>query len=163
MQTDCPLSTVLLGVIQCATVQEVSDMEKDVHRRFAEFRTHGEWFKGVPQITAYIQEHFDKALGEQILCEDKEHLQKKDRGRLREYIRKRRQEDAGFRKREQEYRKERYQNDPEYREKQRTHAQERYQNDPEYRKREQKRIREYLRVSRAKKRAGQIDRQLTLF
>lgn len=31
--------------------------EIELHRRFAEHRSHGEWFRPAPELTAFIQEH----------------------------------------------------------------------------------------------------------
>lgn len=50
IQTVCPVPLAKLGVIPGATA------ERDLHRRFAHLREHGEWFRPEPDLLAFIAE-----------------------------------------------------------------------------------------------------------
>lgn len=51
LQTLSPVPLVLLGVVE---TDKFGALEKDLHRRFAEHRAHGEWFHACEPIRAYI-------------------------------------------------------------------------------------------------------------
>ena len=53
LQTGCPLPLDLLGVIK----KGGRTLEAKLHKRFAEQRTHGEWFLVCPDILEYIETH----------------------------------------------------------------------------------------------------------
>ena len=149
------------GVIVCENGRDVRKVELSHHKQFKAYRTSGEWFKLVDEISEYIQEFTDTESGKKFVKEGKEHRRESIREHGREYrkdpeVRKRRQEyhreyrnDPEYREREQEYRKDpevrkhkqeyyrEYNQRPENRERQQKRCRERYQNDPEYRERKQ--------------------------
>ena len=49
LQTSSPLPLRILGVVP-------KDIEDDCHVALAEWRVHGEWFKPVPEVLAFIDE-----------------------------------------------------------------------------------------------------------
>jgi hypothetical protein len=51
LRTSSPVELEFLGLVAGAYVEE-----RTLHQRFAEFRTHGEWFKAAPAILAFIEE-----------------------------------------------------------------------------------------------------------
>ena len=91
IQNGCPDPIKLLGIIQGNDASEVNTLETELHQRFKEFQTSGEWFKLVPEISAFIEDFAEP--GEDILDEDH---------RLH-----------------RAHHNERYRNDPEYRERRR--------------------------------------------
>jgi hypothetical protein len=60
VQVGCPTPITLIGTIPGTPV-----VEKNLHRLFYKHRHHGEWFRLVPEIEAYIAEHGSKTDGEQ--------------------------------------------------------------------------------------------------
>jgi hypothetical protein len=50
----CPVPLRLLGAVE---TDKFGTLEKELHKRFAEHRDRGEWFKAVPEIVAFITEH----------------------------------------------------------------------------------------------------------
>ena len=133
IQTGCPDPIKLLGVIQCQDKIEMNSIEKDLHQRFQQYQTIGEWFRLVPEILNVIQESTES--GQDILesdyrafC-DRNAKQFKDRNR--QYYR----DNEEYRERNKQRGRERFKNDPEYRKRQNQSRRERYHSDPEYRRR----------------------------
>ena len=87
IQNGCPDPIKLLGIIRGNNASEVNTLETELHQRFKEFQTSGEWFKIVPEISAFI-ENFAES-GEDILDE----ARSLHRGYNREYHNERYQND----------------------------------------------------------------------
>ena len=160
IQTGCPEPIKLLGIIQCIDEGEMKRREIEIHRQFKEFQTSGEWFRLVPEISAYIEDFTES--GEDILDEACHFRREYHRDYNRKYARERyqnnpevreRQRENGLKWREnnREYNRERkrewyinnkeraderrceYRQLPEVKERERKYARERYQNNPEVR------------------------------
>ena len=180
IQTGCPDPIKLLGVILCRDKEDMEKCEMDLHKRFKEHNTVGEWFRIAPEISDYIQKSAES--GQDILKKGREQRREQRREQQREQRktpeykerrRKRRQRPEVKKRRQEENRK--YRERPEYREQKREYlrkyrerpevkerSQGRYQNDPEYRESQRK----YQRERRAcKKREALLEhgQQLSLF
>lgn len=53
LQTGSPDTLRLLAVIRCSGAARGD--EKAIHQKFAEYRSHGEWFRPAPELLAYIE------------------------------------------------------------------------------------------------------------
>jgi len=52
-QLGCPFTLVVLGQIDGAAVSD----EKELHRKFADYRLHGEWFTPATELLSFIKEN----------------------------------------------------------------------------------------------------------
>ena len=57
IETSIPLVLNRLGFIHVADYRHLMRDERELHRRFAVHRHKREWFRDVPEIRAYIQDH----------------------------------------------------------------------------------------------------------
>ena len=153
IQNGCPDPIKLLGVILCRDKRDMENCERDLHNRFYEHSTVGEWFRIVPEISDYIKKSAES--GQDIL--KKGHEQERERRReqqQRPEVKERRREQR--RRPEYKERRREQRQSPEYKERRRKRRQRpevkkrrqeenrKYRERPEYR--EQKR--EYLRKYR---------------
>ena len=178
IQVGCPDPIKLLGIILCKDRSEMSSKERELHRKFQDYRTVGEWFRLVPEISAYIAEFTES--GEDILKKDHqrfrerncegsrrrrednpeyEHDRKSDwyQNNREEILVKNRehQHKKEVRERRSEYARERYQNNPEVRERHRQ-----YRERPEVRERRREYKRQY--DARNRKRRPVCEQTLSL-
>ena len=75
IKVGCPNPIKLLGIIRCKDKAEMSIKEKKLHKQFQEYRTVGEWFRIVPEISAYIDKFTES--GEDIMQEDSQRYREK--------------------------------------------------------------------------------------
>ena len=140
IQTGCPDSIKLLGIIQCKNKAEMKRRETELHRQFEDYNTIGEWFRIDPEISTYIQEFAES--GKDIMnqdyqrnCEDRRkqkrsrEYKRENRGNTREYQREYYQRNREDRR---EYQRE-YRQRPEVRERERKRNRECYRNSSEVR------------------------------
>jgi hypothetical protein len=50
-----PMSPAPLTLLGAVKTDKVGSLEKELHRQFAEHRSHGEWFKAAPELVRYIE------------------------------------------------------------------------------------------------------------
>ena len=129
IQTGCPDPIKLLGIIQCKNRAEMRHYETELQAQFQGYNTIGEWFRLVPEISAYIEEFTES--GKDIMSEDYQHY----------YERKRESRD---RESDQEYQREYYQRNLKNRDRESDREYQReYRQRPEYGKKNNERQREY--------------------
>lgn len=158
IQTGCPDPIKLLGVILCRDRAEMRTLEGELHSRFEDYNTIGEWFRLVPEITAYIEEFAESGID--VMDEDHQRYHKdkyqrsknseNDREYQREYYQRNKER---TKERNSEYQREYYQRNredrrkyqreyrqrPEVRDRERKRNRERYRNNPEVRERQRER------------------------
>lgn len=162
VQIGCPIPIRLLGIIQCKDKSEMLRREKEIHGQFKDYNTIGEWFRIVPEISAYVDEFAES--GEDILELDCNSYREKVRQRnanreynreyRREYNREYHQRPEVKERRLEEKRK--YNQKPEVKEKERKRKQtveykeqqRQYRQRPEVRERNREYQREYRKKNR---------------
>ena len=77
IQVGCPDPIKLLGVIQCKDEWDMKSTEEVLHYQFKEYNTIGEWFRLVPEISAYIEEFTES--GKDILKNDHQQRRRNDK------------------------------------------------------------------------------------
>ena len=133
IRNGCPDPLKLLGIIVCRDKAEMLRREREIHRQFKKFRTVGEWFRLVTEISEYIEEFTE--CGEDILDECREGYNNKQN--------QWQQATPERRAKNREYNK-----CPENRKHRNRNLREKYSNDPDYRERRVHETREYSRKKR---------------
>ena len=49
-----PDTLTVLGAVVC---EKPDELERELHARFADHRSHGEWFRPSPELLDYVAEH----------------------------------------------------------------------------------------------------------
>ena len=139
------LDPQIVGLIQCETKQELSNLEKQIKTHLSEFtyKERTEWFYHTEEVRAFYQEQtnvcIDSTLKREIDTE-RTNQRKEKKQAEREAQEQRKQAERDRRQQERKEKKKEYN-----REYYRKYNRERYQNDPEYRERVKRYNREYQR------------------
>lgn len=55
LQTGSPVKLKIIGIIECRSDAHSKEIETELHKMFAPYRTHGEWFRSTQNMLNFIR------------------------------------------------------------------------------------------------------------